>query len=247
MTISGSQPPQIFCRVFLSRNGNPGIAFIGASLLAFCILCVAGNRVYANSLATHDPRTSVSVEEKDFRNQSGRASPSSFSSATLPTEFNASVGVVGIASWYNPYLESGDTLTASGELYDPDEWTAAIQIKLRQQFGKVGYRTNYRPTYALVESGNKRVIVKINDVGPLAPGRVIDLSERAMRYFDESLQLGLLPNVKLTPLAGNWTPGPVDGDLVRTQWCGPGTLDDAPAAVGSIFKANDIQTMVLDL
>lgn len=236
MTISGSQPRQIFCRVSLSRDGNSGTAFIGAGLLAFCILCVAGNRVYANSFATHEPRTSASVEERDFRNQSGKASPSSFSSTTLPREFNASVSAVGIASWYNPYVESGDTLTASGETYDPDEWTAAIQTELRQQFGKVGYGRNYRPTYALVESGDKRVILKINDVGPLAPGRVIDLSERAMRYFDESLQLGLLPNVKLTALAGNWTPGPVDGDLVRTHWCGPGMLDDAPAALGSIAE-----------
>jgi len=247
VAISGSQPRQIFCRVSLSRDGNSGIAFIGASLLAFCILCVAGTRVYANSLATHDSSTSVSVKEGDFRNQSGKASPSSFSSATLPTELDASVSVVGVASWYNPYVESGDTLTASGEPYDPDEWTAAIQIELRQKFGKVAYGRNYRPVYALVESDNKRVIVKINDVGPLAPGRVIDLSERAMRYFDESLQLGLLPNVKLTPLAGNWTPGPLDSDLVRTQWCGPGMLDDAPAALGSIFKENNIQTMVLDL
>ena len=120
MAISGSQPRQIFCRVSLSRDGNSGIAFIGASLLAFCILCVAGTRVYANSLATHDSSTSVSVKEGDFRNQSGKASPSSFSSATLPTELDASVSVVGVASWYNPYVESGDTLTASGEPYDPD-------------------------------------------------------------------------------------------------------------------------------
>ena len=35
-------------------------------------------------------------------------------------------------------------------------------------------------------------IVKINDVGPLAPGRVIDLNERAMRFFDASLERGLL-------------------------------------------------------
>ena len=56
------------------------------------------------------------------------------------------------------------------------------------------------PTFALVESGEKCVIVKINDVGPLRPGRVIDLNERSMRYFDPTQQLGLISDVKVTLL-----------------------------------------------
>jgi peptidoglycan lytic transglycosylase len=64
------------------------------------------------------------------------------------------------------------------------------------------------------------MIVKINDVGPLKPGRVIDLSERAMHYFDETLLVGLLPDVKLTPLpGGGWIPGPVASDPVKTSAC----------------------------
>ena len=47
----------------------------------------------------------------------------------------------------------------------------------------------------LVESNEKKVIVEINDVGPLKHGRVIDLNER-MRYFDPTLQLGLISDVK---------------------------------------------------
>ena len=32
-----------------------------------------------------------------------------------------------------------------------------------------------------------------------------------MRYFDPTLELGLVPNVRITPLAGSdWTPGPVE-------------------------------------
>ena len=58
---------------------------------------------------------------------------------------------------------------------------------------------------------DKKVIVKINDVGPLTPGRVIDFNEQTMRYFDPSLRLGLIRNVKVTPLQGkDWTAGPVD-------------------------------------
>ena len=101
--------------------------------------------------------------------------------------------------------------TASGEDYDPDGWTAAIQTDLRTQFGGVRYGRLYRPTFALVESGDKHLIVKINDVGPLRPGRVIDLNERSMRYFDPSMHRGLLTDAAVTLLPGvDWTPGPVN-------------------------------------
>jgi len=125
-------------------------------------------------------------------------------------------GIVGIASSYNPYRKdhrSGGTETASGERYDPTAWTAAIQIDLRERFGGVRFGKDYRPAYALVASADKRAIIKINDVGPLEPGRVIDLSEQAMRYFDPTLELGLVPLIKVTPLLGDdWLPGPIASD-----------------------------------
>ncbi len=120
--------------------------------------------------------------------------------------------IVGIASTYLPCCPGTppeEAETASGELYDAAGWTAAIQIRLRGRFGGVRYGASYRAAYALIESEDRRAIVKINDVGPLAPGRVIDLNERAMRYFDASLERGLLPDVRITPLDGShWTPGP---------------------------------------
>ena len=123
--------------------------------------------------------------------------------------------IVGTASTYNPHREGNDeggVQTASGESYDPGAWTAAIRIDLRDRFGGVRYGRLYQPAYALVESGDKRVIVKINDVGPLRPGRVIDLNERSMRYFDPFLERGLLSDAKVTLLPGeDWTPGPVGG------------------------------------
>lgn len=123
--------------------------------------------------------------------------------------------IVGTASTYNPHRNGnveGGVQTASGEFYDPGAWTAAIQIDLRDRFGGVRYGRLYQSAYALVESGDKRVIVKINDVGPLRPGRVIDLNERSMRYFDPFLQRGLLSDAKVTLLPGaDWTPGPVGG------------------------------------
>jgi rare lipoprotein A len=123
--------------------------------------------------------------------------------------------ILGTASTYNPYRhgdDSGGFQTASGELYDPAAWTAAIQIDLRAKVGGVRYGRLYQPAYALVESGAKRAIVKINDVGPLKPGRVIDLNERSMRYFDPFLRRGLLTDVRITLLpGGDWAPGPIGG------------------------------------
>jgi rare lipoprotein A len=125
--------------------------------------------------------------------------------------------IVGAASTYNPFRagwREGGPNTASGERYDPSAWAAAIKTSLRQKFGGVQY--GERPKYALVEAVGKKVIVKINDVGPLTPGRIIDLNERTMRYFDPSLQLGVINDVRVRPLSGDyWIPGPVlDGVLV---------------------------------
>ena len=67
-----------------------------------------------------------------------------------------------------------------------------------------------RPKYALVEAVGKKAIVKINDVGPLVPGRIIDLNARAMRHFDPSMEIGVIRDVKVIPLLGDyWVPGPV--------------------------------------
>jgi rare lipoprotein A len=119
--------------------------------------------------------------------------------------------IVGAASTYNPFrpgrLEGGPN-TASGERYDPSGWAAAIKTSLRQKFG--GVQFGARPKFALVEALGKKIIVKINDVGPLMPGRIIDLNERAMRHFDPSLELGIIHDVKVRPLSGDyWIPGPV--------------------------------------
>jgi rare lipoprotein A len=119
--------------------------------------------------------------------------------------------IVGAASTYNPFKpgwREGGAETATGERYNPSAWTAAIQTGLREKFGSV--RQGSAPHYALVEGRGKKAIVEINDVGPLTPGRIIDFSERTMRYFDPSLQLGVIKNVKVTPVAGSsWTPGPI--------------------------------------
>jgi rare lipoprotein A len=67
-----------------------------------------------------------------------------------------------MASWY------GDRRTASGERFHPGALTAAHR---RLPFGTFVRVTNLR--------NNRSTIVRINDRGPYAKGRIIDLSKRA--------------------------------------------------------------------
>jgi rare lipoprotein A len=131
--------------------------------------------------------------------------------STAVVDQASGAAIVGAASTYNPFRpgwREGGPQTASGERYDASAWTAAIKTTLRERFG--GVQFGGRPKYALVEAVGKKVIVKINDVGPLTPGRIIDLNERTMRYFDPKMEIGVINRVKVSPLAGDyWVPGPV--------------------------------------
>jgi rare lipoprotein A len=72
----------------------------------------------------------------------------------------------GIASWYGPGFHG--RLTANGELYDQDSMTAA-------------HRTLPMPSLVQVTNleNGRSVRVRVNDRGPYAHGRIIDLSKRA--------------------------------------------------------------------
>jgi peptidoglycan lytic transglycosylase len=193
--------------------------------------------IRANALSLQDITGSVPVLRLDLAPPKpvSPANPVFLASLTPPATVDAhSEGsggtapemIVGIASTYNPdnpddNEDAGEQETASGELYDAEGWTAAIRIDLRDRFGGVHYGKNYQPAYALVEAGNKRAIIKVNDVGPLMPGRIIDLNQRAMRYFDPTLQLGLVHDMRVTPLPGPyWTAGPIGGDGETMQMAG---------------------------
>jgi len=143
-----------------------------------------------------------------------RADPQDRRLASLDVQL-IEAGIFGAASTYDPWTtnEPEGIETASGELYDPEAWAAAIQIGLRGAFGGIHYGRNYRAAFALVECGDRRAIIKVNDVGPLMPGRIIDLNTRTMRYFDPSMARGLVQNVTVTPLPGDgWVAGPLEDE-----------------------------------
>jgi len=212
-------------------------AYRAATLVTACLVCAAVNEGQAATRAdvvkicvpsVRVPALTIFATRFDYsqaslvvniRTSAALQAPAS-GLAKLPFAAHfmpASDPIEGFASTYNPgdpsdHEAGGDSL-ASGEKYDPEEWSAAIRTDLRDKFGEVGFGKNYRPIYALVESADKCVIVKINDVGTLRPDRIIDLNARAMRYFDPTLKLGLIKKVKVTPLVGSdIVPGPVEND-----------------------------------
>lgn len=77
----------------------------------------------------------------------------------------------GMASWYGDAFHG--RLTANGEIYDMTHLTAA-------------HPTMPLPSYARVTNAKNgsSVIVRVNDRGPYAHGRVIDLSRRAAELLD---------------------------------------------------------------
>lgn len=95
----------------------------------------------------------------------GQADPAAAQSA------RAADRQVGEASWYGPGFHGRET--ASGERYDQNAMTAAHR---RLPLGSVVKVRN-------LENG-REVTVEINDRGPYAKGRVIDLSRAAARRLD---------------------------------------------------------------
>ena len=77
----------------------------------------------------------------------------------------------GMASYYGDELAGNRT--ASGERFDPDKLTGAHRSL---PFGSMVRVTN-------VSNGDS-VVVRINDRGPFAHGRVIDVSQAAAREID---------------------------------------------------------------
>jgi len=85
---------------------------------------------------------------------------------------------VGTASWYGEYFEG--RATASGEPFHMYELTAA-------------HPTLPLGTWVLVTnlSNGRRIFVRINDRGPIVPGRIIDLSysaAQALAFQQKGLQ-----------------------------------------------------------
>lgn len=117
----------------------------------------------------------------------------------------------GVASWYGPDFHG--KRTSSGETYDMHAMTAA-------------HKTLPIPVYVRVKnlSNGKSVVVKVNDRGPFAHKRIIDLSYAAAKKLDmvgpgtSEVEIEVLSSsrsapratVRAIPLQANTRPG---GDI----------------------------------
>jgi rare lipoprotein A len=85
---------------------------------------------------------------------------------------------IGTASWYGQNFDGKPT--ASGEPYDMYDMTAA---HLKLPMGSYVRVTNLR--------NGRAVVVRVNDRGPIVPGRIIDLSygaAQALQFRSKGLQ-----------------------------------------------------------
>lgn len=87
--------------------------------------------------------------------------------------------IEGEASWYGPYFHG--RLTATGEIYDQDMFTAAHKELPFDTYLKI---TN-------LKSG-EQLIVRINDRGPYVGDRILDLSHSAAKYLGTK-GMGVVP------------------------------------------------------
>ena len=103
----------------------------------------------------------------------------------------------GMASYYGPGFHGKKT--ASGEIFNQDDFTAAHRSL---SFGSQVEVTNL--------TNGKTVLVKINDRGPFVTGRIIDLSVAAARSIGIDAALGVA-KVSLKVISGVRVPEPQEG------------------------------------
>ena len=104
---------------------------------------------------------------------------SSYAKSDKTAEYSINHQLTGKASWYGDKFHGKPT--ASGEIYSTKKLTAAHKTL---PFGTIVRVTN--------TVNHKSVDVKINDRGPFAKGKVIDLSRSAFSKIGDTKQ-GILP------------------------------------------------------
>lgn len=131
----------------------------GLLLCLFALSACGGGSSYSPYGGTENP-TQVKIGK-----------PYHVSGTTYTPKYEPGYSEVGMASWYGPKFHGRKT--ASGERYDKYEMTAA-------------HRTLPMPSIVRVTrlDNGRSVKVRINDRGPFAHNRIIDLSQAAAEKLD---------------------------------------------------------------
>jgi rare lipoprotein A len=125
---------------------------------------------------------------------------------------------VGVASWYGDAFHG--RRTANGEIYDRDSISAAHPTMPLPSYARV---TNLRNNYSM--------IVRVNDRGPYAPGRIMDVSRRVADALD--FRRSGTTKVKVEYIGAASLAGSDDHKLLATLRNDglPATLNGAPVMV----------------
>lgn len=138
----------------------------------------------------------------------------------------------GLASWYGDAFHG--RLTANGEVYDKTHLTAAHPTMPLPSYARV---TNLRNHYSMV--------VRVNDRGPFAPGRIMDVSRRVADLLD--FRRTGTTKVKIEYLGRASLEGSDDEKLASTLRNDGSTPSGAPSMLANADAADEpVQTASAD-
>jgi rare lipoprotein A len=174
------------------RGARVGALLVGALTLAHC---TAADKLGTNSKVSQYSQKMVedgeAVPKGGGRYSVGK--PYSINGRTYTPTENAAYRADGVASWYGPDFHGRQT--ANGEVYDMHGISAA-------------HPTMPLPSYARVTNldNGRSVVVRVNDRGPYARNRIIDLSvgtAKALDFYGLGLANVRVEYIGRAPLEGS--------------------------------------------
>ena len=135
----------------------------------------------------------------------------------------------GIGSWYGPNFHQ--KLTANGEIFDQNALSAA-------------HRTLPMPSVVRVTNlqNGRALVVRINDRGPFAHGRIIDLSRRAAQLLGFKRQGIAKMRVELLPEETRIEIAKIKGEYKSNE---PNLNNSAPVPNAAPIKTVSIKSLAL--
>jgi rare lipoprotein A len=142
------------------------VLLIGTALLAGCGSGGGGGGPGSQRAAGPYSRTSGGPTQGYYK----IGQPYEIDGVTYTPSADYNYDETGIASWYGPDFHG--KITANGELYDMNEVTAA-------------HRTLPMPSLVRVTNldNGRTIVVRVNDRGPYARGRILDMSRRGAQLL----------------------------------------------------------------
>jgi len=155
-------------------------AFFLIVVLAFSVFAVVSSPTEIDNTSSANVLIDIRDTMVTVSNDSAKIADTLIQSDTIYSD----IEVTGLASWYGsngvPGIRHTDNYhgktTANGEKFNTHALTAAIKTALKKKFGLCHLFKDDSLVKVTNLSNGKSVVVRLTDTGPLASGRVIDLS-----------------------------------------------------------------------